>query len=477
MQMWLTLSQPASRIPAPVIPLTTTQTETVPMETHGSAAVSRAFPRAGFQQIKEYAGTFAAEFSVLACQILVYKLAAKFLGTLGFSEYAVARRTISLLQPVMMLGMAVGLPRYMAMAEGAGDDPRARQFFGAAAQCVGFAVAVAIVLLTIWRDWFAYLFFGHREYGYLVSPLALILAGLSAHALGYSYLRGRMAIAKANMLNLVNLGIVPVLVFIFFHESAVDVLWALGAGWTGVALAALCFAPVASAVCDVRVESKELLTYGLQRVPGDFALMGLLAFPALVAAHSGGIEHAGYVAFGLSITNMVAAIFAPVGIILLPKISRNLGLRNFDEIRKEVKLIGWSTAGISLAVVAVAELLAEPVIRLYLGANFLSAMDPVRIVLLAAIPLALFYALRSAIDAFHRKAINTINLGVAFLFFIFLCGLSSLASGIRDAVLWSFVASTCLLAILTYFEIHKILRKGVELSLDIEDTPDRAEAF
>jgi len=430
-----------------------------------------------WRHVKEYGGTFAAEFTVLACQIVVYKLAAKFLGTLGFSEYAVARRTISLLQPVMMLGMAVGLPRYMAMAEGAGDDPQARRFFGAAAQCVGLAVAVAIVSLSLWPQWFAYLFFGHRDYGFLVRPLALILAGLSSHALVYSYLRGRMAISKANMLNLVNLGFVPVLVFIFFHEGAADVLWALGAGWTGVALAALCFAPVASAVCDVRAESKELLTYGLQRVPGDFALMGLLAFPALLAAHSSGIEHAGYVAFGISITNMVAAIFAPVGIILLPKMSRNLGLRNFGEIRKEVKLIGWSTAGASLALVAVGEACAESAIRLYLGANFLSAIAPVRIVLLAALPLALYYALRSAIDAFHRKAINTINLGIAFLFFISLCVLSSLASGVPDGVLWSFVASASLLALLTCLEVRRILRRGAALPLEIETLQSNVEAM
>ncbi|MGH9863889.1 MAG: lipopolysaccharide biosynthesis protein [Candidatus Acidiferrales bacterium] len=460
-----------------MMPVTTAQTETAAIASHNSPVIRQALRGVVLQQVNEYAGTFAAEFAVLACQIIVYKLAAKFLGTIGFSEYAIARRTISLLQPAIMLGIAVGLPRYIAMAEGEGDDPRARRFFGAAAQCVSFAVAVVIISLSIWPQWFAYLFFGQRDYGYLVPPLALILAGLSAHVLAYSYLRGRMAISKANMLNLANLGFVPVLAFIFFRQSAAGVLWALGAGWTVVALAALCLTPISSAACDVRVESKELLAYGLQRVPGDFALMGLLAFPALLAAHSSGIEHAGYVAFGISITNMVAAMFAPVGVILLPKMSRNLGLCNFGEIRKEVALIGWSTAGLSLALVAIAEACARPAIQLYLGANFLPAIVPVRIVLLAAVPLALYYALRSAIDAFHRKAINTVNLGIAFVFFVFLCGLFLLTSGIRDGVLWSFVASASLLAILTCLEVRRILQKGAALSLEIKNLPGSMEAF
>ncbi|HVB57575.1 MAG TPA: hypothetical protein VNE63_14295, partial [Candidatus Acidoferrales bacterium] len=91
--------------------------------------------------------------------------------------------------------------------------------------------------------------------------------------------------------------------------------------------------------------------------------------------------------------------------------------------------------------------------------------------------LALYYALRSAIDAFHRKAINTINLGIAFLFFISLCVLSSLASGVPDGVLWSFVASASLLALLTCLEVRRILRRGAALPLEIETLQSNVEAM
>src|SRR6266849_9492025 len=67
---------------------------------------------------REYGGTFATEFTVLACQLLTYKLAAHFLGKTGFSEYAVARRTISLIYPLPLLGLGIALPRYIAQAAG-----------------------------------------------------------------------------------------------------------------------------------------------------------------------------------------------------------------------------------------------------------------------------------------------------------------------------------------------------------------------
>src|SRR6266849_4226568 len=68
--------------------------------------------------VREYAGTFATEFTVLACQLLTYKLAAHFLGKAGFAEYAVARRTISLIYPLPLLGLGIALPRYIAQAAG-----------------------------------------------------------------------------------------------------------------------------------------------------------------------------------------------------------------------------------------------------------------------------------------------------------------------------------------------------------------------
>src|SRR5438132_6367918 len=63
--------------------------------------------------VREYGGTFATEFTVLACQLVTYRLVAHFLGKTGFAEYAVARRTISLVYPIPLLGVAVALPRYV----------------------------------------------------------------------------------------------------------------------------------------------------------------------------------------------------------------------------------------------------------------------------------------------------------------------------------------------------------------------------
>src|SRR4051812_4974560 len=65
---------------------------------------------------KNYILTYITEFAVLISGILVYKLAAGSFGKDGFNEYSICRRTLSFIQPLLIMGFGVGLPRYIAIA-------------------------------------------------------------------------------------------------------------------------------------------------------------------------------------------------------------------------------------------------------------------------------------------------------------------------------------------------------------------------
>ena len=56
--------------------------------------------------------TLITELVVMAAGILVLKLAAQFLGTVGFGEYTLSRRAISLLYLPLVLGLGIAAPRY-----------------------------------------------------------------------------------------------------------------------------------------------------------------------------------------------------------------------------------------------------------------------------------------------------------------------------------------------------------------------------
>ena len=407
---------------------------------------------------REYGGTFATEFTVLACQLLTYKLAAHFLGKTGFAEYAVARRTISILYPIVLMGLGVALPRYTAYAVGRRDEKSKAGYLGATLWCVGLSALVCLAILNAFPGGMAYLFFGSREYARLILPLSLVVAGSALHAIAYSYFRGVLNMRAANLLQFVNHGLVPLTVFTFYSRSVTALLMALGVSSIAVAGAALLFTPWKAVLVDNRRQVKELLRFGIQRVPGDFILMALFALPATFVAHKSGIQAAGFVAFGISMINVIGSFFSPFGLILLPKAGELLAAGRNGELRHRV----WVLTKITLVVSAVLALGiaigADALIRAYLGPDFKDGAGILRVLLLAAVPYSLYTVVRNVIDAFHELGITTMILAAGFGVF---CLASSGWFPMEDKlqlVLLAFLGGVLTMWLLASAETWRILR-------------------
>jgi O-antigen/teichoic acid export membrane protein len=369
-------------------------------------------------QITEYAPTFLTEFAVMASQIVVYKLAAHYLGNQGFSEYAVARRAISTIYPVGLLGLGVALPRYIAISAGDDEAGLRDRFFGATLWCVGVSAAIIVGLISLMPSGFAYLIYGNNSYRSLARPIGMVIAGLLLHALAYSYFRGHLHMARANILQLANLGVVPVLAFFVGFRSVGVVLERIGMLSIFVSLTALFFTPWKEIASGSFSEAKTLLRYGVPRVPADFAQMALFGLPAFVVAHRVGVQQAGNVAFSISALTIAGAIFAPVGLILLPKASRLIARGASEELERHVSLVLRLSLIVSILLTIAAEMFSGQLVRAYLGPGFSEISTVVRVVMLGAVPYAVYTVLRSAIDARHIEAINTKNNGIAFAIFI-----------------------------------------------------------
>ena len=62
----------------------------------------------------QLAWTLITELAVMTASILVLKLAAQFLGVVGFGEYTLSRRAIGLLYLPLVMGLGIAAPRYVA---------------------------------------------------------------------------------------------------------------------------------------------------------------------------------------------------------------------------------------------------------------------------------------------------------------------------------------------------------------------------
>jgi O-antigen/teichoic acid export membrane protein len=409
-------------------------------------------------QIKEYAPTFLTEFIVMASQVLVYKLAARYLGKEGFTEYALARRTLSLIVPIPVLGLSVGLPRYISFSKGRNDSPSADRYFGATLWCAGIASLFCLVLINLFAGFFSYLFFGSQSYRILAFPVSLMILGLCEHTVACGYFRGHLQLNRANALQFINLALLPMVVFFLVRHSLEIVLTSLGAVWIVTSSLALCLTPLRAIARNSRKEIQELFGYGMQRMPGDFFLMALFTLPATIVAHLYGVEQAGFVAFGISILLMIGGIFAPVGLVLLPKATWMLAEGAHTDLRAHLRLIIRVTLASSATISFVCWMAMPRVIRIYLGTNFEQVVPIARFLIFAALPYCLYLVVRNLVDAYHEHGVTAAILGVGLA--VFLAGLYVIRHfepGI-NTVLASFVLATIVITALSSWECWRILR-------------------
>ncbi len=404
-----------------------------------------------------YLGTMIMEFVTLAGQLVAYRLAASYLGSVGFSEYALVKRTIALILPAVMLGLGVAIPRYVAVCTGESVQRDRRGYLAAGMLLFGASITVSLVLLNLFKSAVAYLFFGSGNYGYLVAPLSFMIFGLGLHTACYGYFRGRLEMAKANALNLVNQGIVPLVVFPLYATSTYRLLNGLGAFWTVVSLVALLTAGLGGPRSETLARTSELLRYGVRRVFADFFQLAFLTLPATFTAHLYGIQEAGFVAFGTSLLTMVASLFFPVGAVLLPEASQMVGEGNLQALERRTLQVLSASSLISVAVIGGIFLFGRPMILLYLGSGFVDVVNVVRVMALGVLPYSIYVCLKNVIDALTVKAINSRNMMIAFG--LFLCISSSVYLGVRGLLYIPIfvVISLYLLGALTILTIWQIL--------------------
>ena len=292
-----------------------------------------------------------------------------------------------------------------------------------------------------------------------------MIAGMLFHALAYGYLRGKLMMRTANFIQFINLGVVPILGFVFFH-SVNNVLLCTGILWVIISLAInlVILFRIEWQKSELRSSSKQLLIYGIQRVPGDLLLAGFLALPAYFIAHivNDNLKTAGYVAFAMSLLSMAGAAFGPICLMLLPKASLVIMNKDFALLNQYIKKIVFWTTGLTLLGIIFVEVFAKQLISLYLGNAFDDLVLCVRIIMPASFGYTLYISLRSILDAYYVKAVNTKNIIISFLIFFISSVVCYFVQWNYFSILYSFVAGMLVMGFLTFYETKKVVKQALQ---------------
>jgi O-antigen/teichoic acid export membrane protein len=374
-------------------------------------------------------------------------------GAYGFSEYVIARRTLTLLLPLGVLGLDVALGRLVAIAA-VRDQRAAESYLVAALPIAGAGLAATAAVILAFPETVAQILFGSTEYAAVARTLPLCLAGATAQVLVYSDLRGLHRMRHANIVLVANHAVMP-LATLLLAGDVVGILTALGIAWCAVSTAAFLTCPRSQATAPGRTQ--ELFRFGIRRTPGDVVQLLFFALPVIVTAQVGTIVDAGIVAFAITALGLVASALQPVTNVLLPTAARLIGRSEVAVLRAHVtRILQLLVPPIVLGIVAI-EFFADDILRRYLGADFVRGSGILRLVLAGALPWSLFILLRSVVDAHHERAIIARNLIAGFVCFVALAPFSALELGAVSGVLTAFVIGLYVIGALTVYEAYRAL--------------------
>ena len=372
------------------------------------------------------AWTLAVEGLVVLAGLLTWRIAATHFSVEEFGGYTVARRLMSVAAFPLLLGLGIALPRAIARARTGADGEGESGAIGSAAVAlttISLLLFSGVVLL--FPAPLADLAFGTRGAEGLIVPTLVATIGLTLHTLGYAWHRGRTGWTTANLLQVGALALTPPVAVYAAEGSVALALEFTGGVWSVVGLVGLALAALRSSrptLGAIRAEGRELLRYGLPRVPGELALFGMLALPPVMVAHREGLAAAGFVSFALSLVQLVASALAPVGTLLLPVVSADAARGEWGRIRHTVDRMLLAGVGVAILLAAGVTLGAPEIIRLLLGEQYLAAAPLVRWIAPAAVPHAVYLVLRNPIDAVAVHPHNTRNLLVALALLALLLG-------------------------------------------------------
>lgn len=367
--------------------------------------------------IKDIVVTTIASAITTVSAVIVTRLLAEGLGPERFGAYSLSRRVLATAAPFTLMGMNLAITRYVAIS----DDNKSQNVYLLSGLLLGTIPGILLFFIgLILRNFFARLIFQDETYAPLFSVTLLLIVGYTFYIVLYAYYRGSGRINRANLWQIGVIGVGPVIVAGTLAQSGrVDII---------VLFMALLFFTATlplgyytgniirnSAGITLVPPARELLEYGLPRVPAGLALAGIWAVGPFLASYVGTLKDAGYLAAGQSVLMMVEGSIVAFGLVALPKVARLAVSGNREFLRVGITDMLAFILHLGLYATLHLFLWADQIVLILLGSQYQEAIPLMQIILLAMVPYLSYVLLRSIVDAIEKKAINTTNLFLSLL--------------------------------------------------------------
>ena len=370
---------------------------------------------------KDAAWTIAGQLFVMLGLLAVNKVVSNCFSVGEFGIYSIMRNSSSVLTFVMLGGLGITLPRYIALYTG--KNERAKCYpFGAAAVAYFCATtfAVCAVVLLLYRS-MAVTLVGSKS----ISSLAVVLLyslSVAVSTFLYSVFRGTGDF-KSYTLTQVAFSALTLVPLVFAAELGIDELylfWALLSFALSLALSVYIMRK-AGLVNFKNVKPRafkksfsELSKYSLPRLAGDFFLFAMTAFPVLYMGRFCSLETVSLFSVGIFFEKMGQPLFSFLGVILLPYVSKNYANNRLSQCDGTIRKILLVEMVLAVLLVSVLLVFMPLWIKLFFSESYAAALGSARVLVLALLPAVVYLLYRNPIDAVSVFPYNTVIMLVSF---------------------------------------------------------------
>jgi O-antigen/teichoic acid export membrane protein len=373
--------------------------------------------------LTDVALTGAAQGGVLASNLICIGIVGHVMGVVALGEFLLVRRLCSWFMSGSQLGLGTALPREIARCT-ADVDVKARQYFVSAMGIVVLAVLLVTAACSADPELSAKMMLGNDNVALMYALLFLVLATV-VHTMLMSYYVGLQRMRMANLFQIINNAALPAIVVAASAHRQSIVLVVTIASFVQLLVACVWSAPVVGLLrgipfSDIIEGGRQLLNYGIRRVPADLAAGGLFTVGPVIAAHYVAPDKVGFLLLGTICLTSASMAFAPLSVVLLTKVSSLLGMGRTDDVKTYVGHLRSAVMHVSFLLVTQALIFANPVIRWWIGGSYHSAVPVMSVMILGVPGYMYFVALRTVIDAATPVAYNTRNVVASLVFLVVL---------------------------------------------------------
>lgn len=379
------------------------------------------------------------------------------LGTIGYGEFSIAKRTAGVIAYVMLVGIGIAIPKYLSVYRQLGNQIKEARCIISALLMITTISSITICILFILRVYIARILFDETGYTAYILPILLYALSIAVTTFAFSYYCGLNKFSIYNI-SQIFVQITTLLIAFIIDKNVIALLyaWSIVTGVYGIYVCTRVWehyypkAIIKSFKKDLKPAIGELASFCFPRVPGEFVLFAYSVVPLIIINHKMGMETSAYFAAATTINTMITPLFSFVGVVLLPLVSKSIVSNQFDEAEKKVKMLGIIYLIIGLLGIAFVEVFTPFVINILFSQDYQYCVPIVRIMILAVLPNAYYLLLRNPLDAMSKIPYNSINLTISFIVLNVLVFLSW--NTIGYAV--SFVVAYGILGILTLWSWH-----------------------